>query len=80
MISPGPWTQDGYNVHDASGRVIAGAMVSKADARLMAASRELMEALRIHHEWSIRNMPEYSENGDERVAYRVTTAVLARCR
>ncbi len=37
----------------------------------------LRQALSIHHEWSIRNMPGYNEHGDERVAYRATVAALS---
>lgn len=36
------------------------------------------DALRIHHEWSIRHMPGYSEDGDERVAYRATVLALTQ--
>ena len=51
-----------------------------AYARAYAAeqTRELVEALRIHHEWGLRNIFGYSENGDERVAYRATAALIAK--
>jgi hypothetical protein len=45
---------------------------------LHALNAELVEALRIHHEWSIAHMDGYSESGDERVAYRATAAALAK--
>jgi hypothetical protein len=43
----------------------------------LAVANEVVTALRIHHEWSIRHMPGYSDDGDERVAYRATVAALA---
>ena len=58
----------------------SGAEVLHVYARAYAAekTRELVEALRIHHEWSLRNVFGYSENGDERVAYRATAALIAK--
>lgn len=46
--------------------------------RLKAQRDELLEALRVHHEWSLRSMPGYSEHGDERVAFRATSAAIAK--
>jgi hypothetical protein len=40
--------------------------------------RELVAALRIHHEWCIAHQPGYSEHGADAVAYRSTAALLKR--
>jgi hypothetical protein len=38
----------------------------------------VLMALQVHHDWSIENIAGYSEQGDERVAYRATAQALTK--
>jgi hypothetical protein len=43
--SPGPWRNNDSEIHDANGNVVADCWGMEADAELIAAARELYEAL-----------------------------------
>lgn len=45
---------------------------------VFAAAPDLLAALKMHHEWSINNMREYSEFGEESVAYRATKSAIEK--
>lgn len=88
-----PWAgfeQDEANEYlicsELSGRWIAALRLNgelltaqhRAIVQLLAAAPALVAALQVHHEWSLRRLPGYSEDGAEALAFRTTAAALAR--
>ena len=88
--TPGPWNYKRSDAHHVChGNTVCDATTvcnisegqcGEANAHLIAGAPDLYEALRIHHEWSIENMPEYSPFGEERFAYEMTGRALAKAR
>jgi hypothetical protein len=84
QATPGPWriTGSGHILCALHGQPIASVVTDShegiANAHLIAAAPELRDALRMHHKWSLKNLPGYHMDGAEEVAYRATVAALAK--